>query len=96
MPLAIRDISVTPPERWHFPVAGIMTVEAPNFNALLDAIDACCKTNGAGTPSNQEVIDYLCSHTHIPCYDTQTRVPLVNAFSLSLPVPQRSCCSKAK
>lgn len=99
MPLVIRDTNAPPPERYHYPVQhaeGIVVVDASNYNALFDNIRKHCAANGIQGPSDQEVIDYLCRETHLSCYDSDTRVPLVNKLTQGLPFTAPSCCNRAK
>jgi hypothetical protein len=97
MALTIRDINGVPPERWKFQVeaTGFM-IEAPSWTMLYPFVETHCKANNVPTPSLQEVIDWCCANLHIPCYESETRVPLVNMFTQSLPVAPTSCCSKGR
>lgn len=98
MPLKLRDPGAVPPELWHYPVAGIRDVYAPNWASLYGEIEKVCTSNNIPVPPLQTVIDWCCNNLAIACYDDQTRQPLVNAFALGLPVklPNRTCCSSAE
>lgn len=93
MALAIRDTNSPPPERFHFPIPQTgFDVDAGSYNQLFENIHQHCVANNIPEPDRQTVIDFLCNNTHVPCYDDHTRIPLVNAFTMSVPVPTRSCC----
>lgn len=96
MPLQIKDEGSVPSERWHYIIPGIeLTVYAPNFPALYPAIVEACRINHVDPPpTKQEVIDWLCATLRIHCIETVTRQPLVNKFTLGLPVPAaKGCCA---
>lgn len=95
--LVIRDTNAPPPERFHFPVKATgHTVDAGNYNQLFENIRAHCVANGIPGPSDQEVIDYLCRNTHISCYDSETRAPLINALTQGLPYVPPGCCGASR
>lgn len=96
MSLVIRDTSSVPGEGWVFPVKQTgFTVRVPSYGLLYDAVVAHCVANQVPPPSQQEIVNYLCAHVHSPCYDSETRVPLVNLWSQGVPLAPTSCCSKS-
>lgn len=96
MPLRIRDTSVVPPQDWSYYVSetGYM-VKTKNFYQAYPMIVEHCQSNNVAVPSQQTVIDYFCNNLTIPCYESDTHAPLVNAWTLGLPKPPRiGCCGK--
>lgn len=95
--LVIRDTSSVPSERWHFPVPETgFDVFAPNYAALYGMVVQHCQANQVPVPSEQDVVDWLCANVSIPCYESETRVPLINRFSLGIPAKPTACCGQAK
>jgi len=93
--LVIRDTSSVPSRGWHYPVEATgFDVLAPNYNAIFDAVKTHCQSNSVPYPGDQAIIDYFCANLDVPCYDSETRQPLVNAFTLGLPNKPTSCCGK--
>jgi len=94
MSLVIRDTATVPPEDWTFPIDQTgFTVRTKNYAMLFVEIAKHCKANNISEPSEQTVIDFICNSAHVPCYNSETREPLINAWSLNLPVPApRGCC----
>ena len=94
--LVIRDTSVPPFNGWQFPVqATNHTVSTRNYSRLYPEIVKHCQVNNVPSPTEQEVIAYLCQTESIPCYEAESRSPLINAFTMGLPNPPRlgGCCS---
>lgn len=93
--LVISDTSVVPGEKFHFPVTATgVDIYAPNYPALFSMVQQHCIANNVSYPGDQAIIDFLCLNTHVPCYQSETRKPLVNAFLMQLPLPPTSCCGK--
>lgn len=93
--LVIRDTSVVPQEKWHYPVAATgYTVYAPNWPALYSMVEAHCRANNVSVPSEQDVITWSCNNLSVPCYESETRQPLVNKFGLPAK-PTPSCCGSS-
>lgn len=96
MSLVIRDTSVVPFNGWQYTVASTShTVSTRNYTLLYPEIVKHCIGNNVSAPTEQEVIKYLCESLSIPCYEEETRVPLINKFSLGVPNAPRlgTCCS---
>lgn len=93
MHLVIKDEGAVPADHWHYlvPSTGV-TVKAPNYPALYPEILRHCATNELPAPSEQEVVDWCCANLKIACIETETRKPLINKFTLELPVVQQGCC----
>lgn len=91
--LRIRDTNTVPFEDWTFVLDG-QTFSTKNYTLLYPKIIQFCQSNNVTAPSEQEVIDYLCVNSHIPCFEDETREPLINKWSLGVPVPPRpgGCC----
>lgn len=93
--LVIKDTGSVPPERWHYPVGATgYDVYAPNYPALYSMIVQHCTANNVTPPSEQEVVDWICTNLTVSCYEQETKQPLVNRFVLGLPTPAPSCCGK--
>jgi hypothetical protein len=93
MSLAIRDTSTIPPEDWIYVVAQTNhPVRTKNYSLLYPEIVDHCTSNRIPVPSQQEVIDYLCANVHVPCYDSETHVPLINKMGLPFVRPNTGCC----
>lgn len=89
----MRDSGTVPPERWHYPVSATgYDVYAPNWPALYSEVEKHCLANNVSPPGLQEIIDWCCQNLHIPCYESATKTPLVNAFVQGLPVVLPGCC----
>lgn len=96
MALVVQDPNSPPPERYQYPVAATgFTVEAGNYNQLFDNIEKHCTANNIPVPDHQTVIDWLCNHLRLRCYDDHTRIPLVNLMGLPY-TPTRACCGGKK
>ena len=94
--LVIRDTSVVPFNGWQYPVQATgHTVSTRNYSRLYPEIVKHCQVNNVQAPTEQEVVAYLCQTLSIPCYEADSRAPLINAFTLGLPNPPRlgGCCS---
>lgn len=95
MPLVIRDTSTVPHEDWTFHVEQTNWVaQTKNYSLLYPIILQHCQSNNIQPPTQQEVINYVCSQAHVPCYEYETRMPLINKFTNGEPNPPRSggCC----
>jgi hypothetical protein len=93
MSLAIRDTTTVPPEDWLYHVAATgLTITTKNYETLYPLVIEHCKSNNVAIPSQQEVIDYLCANVHVPCYDSETHVPLINKMGLPFVRPNTGCC----
>jgi hypothetical protein len=93
MSLAIRDTSTIPPEDWVFfvPATGV-TITTKNYQLLYPMVVEHCQSNKVSVPSEQEVIDYNCLNSHVPCYDSETHEPLINKMGLPFVRLNVGCC----
>jgi hypothetical protein len=97
MALALQDHNAPPVERFHFPVGKTgHTVDAGSYNLLFDKVKEHCAANSVDYPGDQAIIDYLCKHTHVRCYDTETRAPLANKLTMNIPHVPTGCCGRSK
>lgn len=95
MSLVIKDTGTVPGEGWIFTVAQTgFQVRSPNWSAFYGMILQHCEANSVQPPSLQEVIDASCRDLHIPCFDSETRQPLINKLVMGTPLPPTSCCGK--
>jgi len=96
MPLVIQNTATVPSDGWTYLVEATgYTVFTRNYSMLYQMIVQHCQANNVPPPSEQDVIDKLCEEKHIPCYNSETRQPLVNKFLLGLPEPAPlGCCGK--
>jgi hypothetical protein len=93
MSLAIRDTTTVPPEDWLYYVEATgLTITTKNYQTLYPAVVEHCRSNNVPVPSEQEVIDYNCLNSHVPCYDSETHVPLINKMGLPFVRPNTGCC----
>lgn len=93
---AIRDTSTVPDTGWMYPGLNGYVVETRNYALLYDLVKQHYEANGVPVPSQQDVIDWMCENLFIPCYDKDSRKPLVNRFTSGLPVPKSRGCSSCK
>lgn len=93
MALWIRDTNAVPDGGWRYPhVAPDKFVHAPNYNALYPAVVNAYAINEQPPPSQEQVINWLCTNLSIPCFEGNQA--LVNKFVLGLPTPVKGCCGK--
>jgi len=90
----IRDSSTVPTEGWQYPGLNGFTVYTRNYSLLYGKVREHYESNGHPAPSEQEVIDYQCDNLFIPCYESETRLPLINRFTQGLPPTAKRCCTK--
>lgn len=90
----LRDTSTVPSEGWKYPGLNGHTIHTHNYSQLYFLVKQHYESNGAPVPSEQEVIDWLCANLFVPCYESETRQPLVNRFSQGLPTAPQACCGK--
>lgn len=94
----IRDTSTVPDEGWQYPGLNGHTIHTRNYSLYYGLVVEHYQTNGVAPPSEQEVIDYACTNLRIPCYESETRQPLINRLTQGLPSingpSARSCCGK--
>lgn len=89
----IRDTSTPPEHGWWYPGLNGYTISTYNFSLFFDLVKEHFTTNGAPAPSDQDIIDHICATASAPCYDSETRVPLINRLT-ALPPPSKGCCGK--
>lgn len=95
MSFALRDINTVPPEDWVYYIPETnFTVQTKNYSRLYPEILIHCQSNHIQPPTEQEVIDYLCLNVHTPCYDQETRVPLINKMGLPFVRSGAACCGE--
>lgn len=92
----LRDSTTVPDGGWRYPGVNGFTVETRNYSQLYWLVKQHYEANQQAAPSEQEVIDYLCSNLFVPCYDSETRQPMINRFTQGLPTAKRGCCSDSK
>ena len=90
----IRDITTVPDTGWQYPGLNGYMIETRNYSQLYYLVKQHYESNGQPIPSEQDVTDYLCANLFIPCYDGDSREPLINRFTQNLPVAVRSCCGR--
>jgi hypothetical protein len=97
MSLRLKDTQTVPPESWVYHIDEInLDVSTRNYSRLYPTVVQRCVDNNIAPPSEQEVIDQLCSKLRVPCYDDQTRQPLINKMGLPFVAPASSCCNPKK
>jgi hypothetical protein len=97
MSLQIKDVSTVPPESWVYHIEEInLNVSTRNYQLLYPTIVERCRDNNVPIPTEQDVIDQLCKNLRVPCYDDQTRQPLINKMGLPFVAPASSCCNPKK
>lgn len=88
----IRDTSTVPGTGWTYPGINGYIVHTHNYSLLYSLVRQHYEANGAPIPSEQDVIDYCCNNLYVPCYDSDTRQPLINSFTQGLPPKAKGCC----
>lgn len=95
MALVLQDKDTPPPERWSYPGIGGILIDAGNWNQLLENVRKHFDANTQSVPSEQAIIDWVCEHLRTRCYESHTRIPLVNKIGLPF-TPTRACCGDRK
>lgn len=90
----IRDTSTVPTEGWQYPAISGPPIYTRNYSLLYGLVVEHYRSNGAEPPSEQAVIDWQCDNLFLPCYESNTREPLINRFTQGLPPPAKGCCGK--
>ena len=95
MSLVIRDTETLPPEDWQYYVQPTnFIVRTKNYSRLYPEVVKHCLSNGMNPPAESVVIEYVCTHSHVPCYEAGSTSLIPNAWTLDLPIPPRlgGCC----
>lgn len=95
MALVIQDKDTPPPERWQYPDVNGNPLDAGNWTQLIDIVTKHYSSNAAPVPSEQMIVDHVCKTLRVRCFDSHTRVPLINRVGLPY-TPTRACCGGKK
>jgi hypothetical protein len=70
-----------------------VTISTKNYFQIYPLVVKHCKSNNVTVPSEQQVIDAMCSALRIPCFDDETHEPLINKMGLPFVRPPSGCCA---
>lgn len=77
--LRIHDTKSTPRGKWKYPGVDGFEIVSNSYMNLMREVVIHYKGNGQEPPSEQEIIQYLCDNTPIPCFEG--REPYPNQFT---------------
>ena len=90
--IRLKDVSSIPDSGWNYPSVTGKFISGRNYSKFLSDVQEHYRANRRPEPSEQTIVEWMCANLYLPCYDDQTRQPLINRFTRGLVDPPRGCC----